>query len=151
VFPADSGSRPAGHLRIVDFVREIRVEFLRRGAEQPVDREDRSPQLGVKYKDLVVMHQLMEAGADFSQPRDVVHYFYACSLESAQALARAVRELQCWEVDVRDPLPESPGRWRVVCETRAIISPELVRATGDIFDFLAAEHKAEYDGWKATV
>lgn len=50
-----------------------------------------------------------------------------------------------------DPLPESPEEWGVTCETRAIVSPEFVRESGDLFDSLAAEHKADHDGWEAAV
>ena len=44
--------------------------------DEPVDPDDRSPQLGLKYKDLAVLGQLMDAGADLDQPRHVLHYSY---------------------------------------------------------------------------
>lgn len=125
--------------------------FFRKRKEQPVDLEERSPQLGVKYKDLLVMNQLMQAGADVSQPRHVIHFFYSRDIESAQALAAAVREQQGWETKVREPLPEYPGQWGVVCETHAVVTAEFVRDTGNLFDSLAAEYQAEYDGWEAAV
>jgi regulator of RNase E activity RraB len=107
--------------------------------------------LGVKIKDLMVMNRLMQAGADLSEPRHVIHFFYSRSVESAETLANSVRAQPGWEVKVGEPLPEYPGRWSVVCETHAIVSAEFVRNTGDLFDSLAAKHQAEYDGWEAAV
>lgn len=42
--------------------------------DEQVDPDDRSPQLGLKYKDLAVMGQLMDNGADFDEPRHVLHF-----------------------------------------------------------------------------
>jgi regulator of ribonuclease activity B len=119
--------------------------------EQPVDPEERSPRLGVKYKDLLVMNQLMQAGADLSRPRHVIHFFYSRDIESAQALAEAVREQPAWETKVREPLPEYPGQWGVICETRAVVTADFVRDTGNLFDSLAATYRADYDGWEVAV
>ncbi len=41
--------------------------FGRKKDEAPVDMNDRSPQLGIKYKDLVILGQLMQLGADLDQ------------------------------------------------------------------------------------
>lgn len=49
---------------------------------------ERSPQLGLRFKDLAVLGQLMEQGADLSQPRHVVYYSYAPDQAVAQAMAQ---------------------------------------------------------------
>ncbi|GAA2653364.1 hypothetical protein GCM10010412_021370 [Nonomuraea recticatena] len=36
------------------------------------------------------------------------------------------------------------------CEADAVISPDFVRETGNLFDALAAQYNAEYDGWEAA-
>ena len=41
--------------------------------DEPVDMNERSPELGVKFKDLLVLRQLIEGGADLTQPRHVVY------------------------------------------------------------------------------
>ena len=41
--------------------------------DEPVDLNDRSPQLGIKYKDLLVLGNLMQQGADLTQPRHVLY------------------------------------------------------------------------------
>jgi len=46
--------------------------FRRRGDDEPVDMNERSPQLGIRYKDLAVLDQLMKKRADLSQSRHVV-------------------------------------------------------------------------------
>jgi len=38
----------------------------------------------------------------------------------------------------------------VTCEVNAVISPDFVRDTGNLFDTLAAQYDAEYGGWEAA-
>lgn len=96
------------------------------------------------------MEQLMNSGADLSEPRHVLFYCYATSRETADAMAREAGE-QGFQVDLREPLPEFPGQWAVVCEVKAVLSPDFVRDSGDFFDRLTERHRAEYDGWEAAV
>jgi hypothetical protein len=46
--------------------------FRRKRDDEPVDMNARSPQLGVKYKDLMVLDQLVKNGADLSASRHVI-------------------------------------------------------------------------------
>lgn len=110
---------------------------------------ERSPQLGVKYKDLMVLDQLMKTGADLTASRHVIYYSYAPSEDVAQAMGREA-ETAGWTADVREPLPTLPGHWSVVCETHAVTSPDFVREADDFFQDLADRHGAEYDGWEAS-
>jgi hypothetical protein len=126
------------------------VRLFRRRDDEPVDPNERSPQLGVKYKDLVVMGQLMDAGADLSESRHLVFYSYASSDAVSQEMQREA-ESRGFETEVREPLPEFPGRWAVVSETNAVASPDFVRDAVDFFEGLAQRHGAEYDGWEASV
>jgi hypothetical protein len=41
------------------------VRLFRRREEEPADPNERSPELGLKFKDLAVLGQLIDAGADF--------------------------------------------------------------------------------------
>src|SRR5829696_2828430 len=54
-----------------------------------------------------------------------------------------------FDVEVREPLPEYPESWAVVCETHTVLTPEFIRETVDLFEDLARRHGAEYDGWEA--
>ena len=110
----------------------------------------RSPELGLKLKDLAVLHQLMQSGAKLTEPRHVVYYSYASSEDVAQAMKHEA-EGKGYEVAIRDPLPEFPGQWSVVCETHGVTSPDFVRDADDFFQGLADRHAAEYDGWEASV
>jgi hypothetical protein len=96
---------------------EAAVRFLRRrdDDDQPVDLNERSPELGLRFKDLAVLGSLMEAGADLSQPRHVICYLYAPTKEVAEAMAHDVEEND-FSATVREPLPEYPDQWRVACE-----------------------------------
>ena len=119
--------------------------------DAPVDPEDRSPQLGLKYKDLALLGQLLDHGANLDQPRHVLHFSY---FPSALAAAEAGTELQGhgWIVEVRDPLPAYPDSWSLVCERPdAVLTPDFVRESTDLFEAVAALHGGEYDGWEASV
>ena len=124
--------------------------FRRRGDDEPVDMNERSPQLGIRYKDLAVLGQLMQNGADLSQSRHVVYYSYAPSEAVAQEMARAA-QANGFTAATREPRPELPGQWGVICETHAVTSPDFVRSSDDFFQGLADRHDAEYDGWEASL
>jgi len=111
---------------------------------------ERSPQLGIRYKDLAVLGQLMQNGADLSESRHVVYYSYAPSEAVAQEMAREA-EAKGFTAAAREPLPELPGQWGVICETHAVTSPDFVRGSDDFFQGLADRHHAEYDGWEASL
>ena len=118
--------------------------------DEPIDPNERSPELGIKFKDLAVLGQLMKAGADLTQSRHVVFYSYARSEQVAQALKADIEEGE-YTAEVREPLPQAPGQWAVVAETHAVTSPDFVRGADDFFQELADRHGADYDGWEASV
>lgn len=124
---------------------------FRRKKREHVDLEERSPQLGIKFKDLMVMDQLVKAGADLEQSRHVIFYVYAPNLEAAQSIAKGASTADYGlRAEVGKPSPEYPNSWPVTCEADAVISPDFVRETGNLFDALAAQYNAEYDGWEAA-
>ena len=122
--------------------------FRRKRDDEPVDPDERSPQLGLRYKDLAVLRQLTDAGADLSQSRHVVYYSYAPTEETARSMADEA-EAKGFTTDVRTPLPEYPHQWSVIAETHAVCSPEFVRQSDDFFQELADRLGGEYDGWEA--
>ena len=124
--------------------------FRKRGDDEPVDMDQRSPELGLKYKDLAVLHQLMQNGAKLTEPRHVIYYSYAPSEDVAQAMKQE-GEAKGYEVAVREPLPQQPDQWSVVSETHGVTSPDFVREADDFFQDLADRHAADYDGWEASV
>jgi hypothetical protein len=119
------------------------MRFFRRGTG------DDSAWAGVSPEDRAVVEQLARSGADLSELREVIFYSYAPSVEAGQAMkeeavARGFAAL------VREPMPNYPGQWSVICKVRAVISPTFVRETNDYFRSLAGRHGAEYDGWEAA-
>jgi Regulator of ribonuclease activity B len=117
--------------------------------EDPVDPNERSPALRLRYKDLAVLHQLVQNGADLSKSRHVIYYSHAPSEETAHAMRREA-ETKGYEATVQEPLPNFPGQWATICETRAVTTPDFVREADDFFQGLADRHTAEYDGWEAS-
>jgi hypothetical protein len=128
----------------------MRLFRRKREGDEPVDLNERSPQLGLRFKDLLVLDQLAKNGADLSQTRHVIYYSYAPGEEVAQAMAREA-EAGGWAAEVREPLPNNPNQWSVVCEADAVTTPDFVREADDFFQDLADRHSAEYDGWEASV
>ena len=124
--------------------------FRRKPDDEPVDMNERSPQLGLRYKDLAVLDQLVKNGADLTESRHVIYYSYASDEQTAQAM-RSEAETSGYEAAVRDPLPDFPGQWGVISETHVVTSPDFVREGDDFFQALANRHGAEYDGWEASV
>jgi hypothetical protein len=110
---------------------------------------ERSPQLGLRYKDLAVLDQLMKSGADLTQPRHVIYYSYAPTESVAEAMGKEA-ESHGYSGSVREPLPDFPDQWGVICEKHAVTSPDFVREADDFFQGLADRHGAEYDGWEAS-
>jgi Regulator of ribonuclease activity B len=127
----------------------MRLFGKKRGDDEPVDPNERSPQLGLKYKDLMVLDQLMKSGADLTATRHVIYHSYAPSKEVAQAMEGEAAEAG-WRAEVREPLPDFPDQWGVVCERHAVTSPDFVREADDFFQDLADRYGAEYDGWEAS-
>ena len=121
------------------------------GDDGPVDPEARSPGLGIKNKDLLVLAQLMAQGAELSKPRHALYYLYFGSQDVAdQAAARA--KAAGYDADVREPLPEYPGQWSVVCDRRdALLDVEGVKAADDLFQGIADDLGGEFDGWEASL
>ena len=118
--------------------------------DEPVDPNERSPQLGVKYKDLQLLGQLMQQGADLTKPRHALYYLYFTSRGAAEAGAEESRTAG-YTCEVRDPLPEYPGQWSLVCErSDAVLDPNGVIAADDLFQGMADRLGGEFDGWEAA-
>lgn len=125
--------------------------FRKKRDDEPLDLDERSPTTGLKHKDLLVLHQLMQAGADLKQPRHTVHYLYFASPEAATAASHEAQE-RGFDAEVREPLPDYPGQWSLVCgRHRVVVDPATVREHCDLFEELAERHEGEYDGWEASV
>ena len=126
--------------------------FKRKKAEaEPVDMDARSEVSGLRYKDILLMGQMAQAGADLNQPRHALYYLYFGSREAAeQAGARGTEA--GYAADVRDPLPDHPDQWCVVCERPdAVLDVEGVKAADDLFQGIADDLHGEFDGWEASL
>lgn len=124
-------------------------KFKRNGDDAPVDLDERSPRLGIKYRDLLLMNEIAKRAADLSEPRHVLFYLYASSEVAGRAMAGEARA-RGFEAEVREPLPDYPDSWAVVCETHTVLTADFVREGVDFFEGLAERHRAEYDGWEAA-
>lgn len=128
------------------------MRFFRRKEEQaPIDPEARSPETGLKYKDIALMGQMLQQGADLSQTRHALYYLYFETPGAAEAGAAEGRDAG-YTCEVRDPMPEYPGQWSLVCERQdAMLDIEGVRAADDLFQGIADKHGGDFDGWEAAI
>jgi hypothetical protein len=119
--------------------------------DEPVDMDARSPETGLKYKDIALLGQMLKQGADLNQPRHALYYLYFGSRDAAEAAAGDGRG-SGYGCEVRDPLPAYPGQWSVVCERPdAVLDIAGVRAADDLFQGIADRLGGEFDGWEAAV
>ena len=118
--------------------------------EAPVDMNDRSPQLGIKYKDLLILGQLMQLGADLTKPRHALYYLYFSDRSAAETGAEEGRKAG-YVCNVREPLPQYADQWSVVCErSDVVLAPSGVNAADDLFQGMADRLKGQFDGWEAA-
>ena len=116
-----------------------------------VDMHARSPNTGLRYKDIALLGQMAKGGADLAQPRHVLYYLYFPTADGAEAAAAAAREAG-YTAEVRNPMPEYPGQWTLVCERPdAVLSVEYVRSADDLFQGLADRLGGDFDGWEASM
>jgi hypothetical protein len=124
--------------------------FRRKRDDEAVDPEARSEQLGIKHKDLLVLGQLLQQGADLTQPRHALYYLYFTDRAAAEAGA-ADAGAAGYSCEVRDPLPQQPDQWSLVCErSDAVLNPAGVIAADDLFQGIADRRGGDFDGWEAA-
>jgi hypothetical protein len=118
---------------------------------EPIDLEARSEVSGLRNKDILLMGQMVQGGADLNQPRHALYYLYLPTRDAAeQAAARGTSA--GYAADVREPLPEQPDQWCVVCERPdAVLDVAGVRAADDLFQGIADDLDGEFDGWEAAM
>jgi len=127
--------------------------FLRRkkADDEPVDMEARSPETGLKYKDIALLGQMMQNGADLTEPRHVLYYLYFDREDAARSGADQATPAG-FVCTVGEPLPAYPGQWRLRCERRdAVLDIGFVRASDDLFEGIASRLGGEFDGWEASI
>ncbi len=120
----------------------------RKGNEPAVDPNERAPESGVKHKDLAVLDQLRQHGADLSQPRSTRYYLYFASEEAAADAASRVRAAG-FETEGGST---SGSDWSVICERHNVVATlDYVRAADDDLQAIADDLGGEFDGWEASL
>lgn len=124
---------------------------LKRSRHDEVDPDERSPQLGIRYKDLMVVEQMVKAGADLSEPRHWIYYLYLPTEALAEDSAVEARAAG-WETAVRPSADEASTQWCVVAEQHDVVfSPALLIDADNLFQGIADRLGGDYDGWEASV
>jgi Regulator of ribonuclease activity B len=119
--------------------------------EEVVDLNARSPETGLRYKDIALLGQMIKGGADLRAPRHALYYLYFGTREAAEAGAEEGRA-GGYSCEVRDPLPAYPDQWSLVCQRfDAVLDIDGVRGADDLFQAIADTHAGEFDGWEAAM
>ena len=129
----------------------MRLFKRNRPKEEPVDPNARSPETGLKYKDIALLGQMVQAGADLTKTRHALYYLYFRDVEKAGAGAVVAREAG-YTCEVRDPMPIQPDQWSLVCERPdALLDIEGVKTADDLFQGIADAQGGDFDGWEAAI
>jgi hypothetical protein len=129
--------------------------FRRERTMTEAELDERSQVDGIRYRDLQILGQLTQMGADLKAPRHTVFYAYFPAEATGTAAADALRA-EGFDVTVA-PLPpefliehpEAPNPWRVVAERRdRALVPDFLRESVDRCAAIAHEFGGQYDGWE---
>jgi hypothetical protein len=124
--------------------------FRRKPKDEPIDMEARSPDTGLKYKDIALLGQMLKQGVDLAKPRHTLYYLYFRSPDVAAEGAEEATKAG-YVCAVRDPLPAYPGQWSLVCERHdAVLDIAGVRLADDLFQGIADRLGGDFDGWEAS-
>jgi hypothetical protein len=100
-------------------------------------------------EDRQVLTALMNAGADLTKPRHVLHFIYELADEAAAR--QAANAVGGWQSTVKSP-PEGYETWSVTYERHDyVLTPENVAADAATIGAVATGHGGRYDGWEASV
>lgn len=107
------------------------------------------PYEAARPEDKLVLAALIDAGANLTEPRHVLHFIYELRNEAAaQGVADAV---EVWQSKVNPPL-EGYETWTVTFERHEyVLTPEHVVQDAAMFKGVAEAHGGHYDGWEASV
>jgi len=109
----------------------------------------RKKQQSMADMDGQVLEQLVRAGADLSNERNICHYLYVATQEHA-ATAEALLAGEGYSVRT-NPAAQGPG-WAVVAERRQVVDAASVAEARARFEsLLPPDAKADYDGWEAEL
>jgi hypothetical protein len=114
-----------------------------------VDPDERTPALGLRLKDLLLMDQLVKAGAVLTEPRHVRAFLY---FEGEVPAAQAANGLRSHGWTAGAAPARASSRWVVEAEQHdVVLTPEFVRTATDVMEDHARAFGGEYDGWEASV
>ena len=129
--------------------------FRRNRPMSESELDERSQVDGIKYRDLQVVGQLTQMGADLKAPRHTIFYLYFPAQATATAAADALRAAGMavtvgpMPEDYLAEHPDAPNPWRVTAERsdKALV-PDFLRDMIDHCAAVAEEFGGEYDGWE---
>jgi regulator of RNase E activity RraB len=111
----------------------------RKGEVRVVERID-----DAREADVRVLEHLASLGCDPAEPREVRHFFVVDDRVEAQRIAGTLAH-EGWSSRVE----ASDDAWLVVARNLQSLDSGLVDRTRVRFEALAAQHRAQYDGWEA--
>jgi hypothetical protein len=115
-----------------------------------IDLDDKSPRSGLLWRDLMLLTEIVDSGADLTQPREhgFVLYF---DLKKAADKARVRARRGGYEATVSRCPDDATHRWQVMCERESVLDLTTLIAATDFFQSVADELGGGYGGLQAPV
>ena len=132
------GRRKRGEDSVADLVVEVEEEIV-------IDLTDRSPRSGLLWKDLMVVSEVIDSGADMAIPRNLRYVVYFETKKVADKAASRGRR-SGYAVDLAKPENGSPYRWRATFDREAVLDLREVIAGDDFFKGLVEEVGGHFEG-----
>ena len=100
--------------------------------------------------DQLILGQLRTAGADLTQPREVLQYLYFPTEAAADEAADALRAYG-YEVKVRPSATDAAANpWLALATAELVVDEAWVAAMRPQLEAIASAADGEYDGWEAA-
>ena len=107
------------------------------------------PYESARPEDRLVLAALINAGADLTQPRHVLHFIN--DLVDKPAADGAADAIEDWQSTVKPP-PEGYDTWSATFDRHDyVLTVEHVVRDFSVFDSAARASGGRYDGWEASV
>jgi hypothetical protein len=137
------GRKRRGAETAAEVVVEVEEEIV-------IDLTDRSPRSGLLWRDLMVVSEVIDSGADMSEPKHLTYsMFFGTKKVADKAASRGRRS--GYEVSLTRENGDSPYRWLATFERQEVLDLKAVIAADDFFKGLAEELGAHFEGLEVKV
>jgi len=102
--------------------------------------------------DQLVIDNLRKLGANFAQPRELIHFLYFPTEDAARQVAEELKRRGYSVTQAPAPGMDKPrlNPFSVIAASRVVVNSGAIQEFRQFFEQLAEFHQGEYDGWEAA-